>query len=428
MYHRDSVHADDFWQFEPTKPRQAHHGLQIHDDLWHQQLGKHAESSPDMTVHDPGHEDKWLEQIRPTGHDDMKLLAFQSLHSSLQVMAAPAGFGHLAGQQPLRENAQTVSAQEGFRLVNANHQNVLSRSVSLTKANLDHLRRAEEEPAAKRTQLWISRLGQPHLCDRDQGGDRTDVPVEATEVSVPTVKAKLPRMIPPMLSALQVRPAPPPPRAVSPAAAVTKDLNRRPSTQLRQHAARQEIVAQSYRTDNNNNRNSSKDNNSTFRHIPLAIPPLPQRSLPIAIPRKSSKSESSSDSVLKSLLLESQQSRKRPISPAATADRADMTDRADRTGSTQSLAVQPFDILRRRLLGLDHAEDMPHAASVLTIAEEAFPEKGGDREEDFVKNETAASKPSANLTQKTSYKATSVLKHLLNRYTADATSDSKKEI
>ena len=92
-----------------------------------------------------------------------------------------------------------------------------------------------------------------------------------------------------MMSALQVHPAPPPP----PPPALSPIASRGPSPQrvtLMLHNSEGESQGSSpprrvpafYSDESNNNNNN---NIVVHRHVPLATPPLPQRSLPIPIPR-----------------------------------------------------------------------------------------------------------------------------------------------
>ena len=53
MYHRNKVHTDEFWKYEMSKNRRGSNAnnstigslldSQTNEDLWHRQLGKHAD-------------------------------------------------------------------------------------------------------------------------------------------------------------------------------------------------------------------------------------------------------------------------------------------------------------------------------------------------------------------------------------------------
>ncbi|QQP31571.1 Oocyte zinc finger protein XlCOF22like [Caligus rogercresseyi] len=95
MYHRNKVHTDEFWKYELTKHRRAVVDSKTNEDMWKKQLGKHGceqNSSGEL----------WLDQIQviqpnqsssqgssPSKSSisaEMKLLALQSLQSSLKLM------------------------------------------------------------------------------------------------------------------------------------------------------------------------------------------------------------------------------------------------------------------------------------------------------------------------------------------------------
>ena len=108
MYHRNKVHTDEFWKYELAKHRRTVLDSKTNEDMWKKQLGKHAdEVIPAHPHHFPPHiehekeemkrsPDQWLEQIKLSTSTDpnqnnqvsteMKLLALQSLQSSLQMM------------------------------------------------------------------------------------------------------------------------------------------------------------------------------------------------------------------------------------------------------------------------------------------------------------------------------------------------------
>ena len=108
MYHRNKVHTDEFWKYELAKHRRTVLDSKTNEDMWKKQLGKHAdEVIPAHPHHFQPHiehekeemkrsPDQWLEQIKLSTSTDpnqnnqvsteMKLLALQSLQSSLQMM------------------------------------------------------------------------------------------------------------------------------------------------------------------------------------------------------------------------------------------------------------------------------------------------------------------------------------------------------
>ena len=43
MYHRNKVHTDEFWKYELAKHRRSGLDIQTNEDMWHRQLGKHAD-------------------------------------------------------------------------------------------------------------------------------------------------------------------------------------------------------------------------------------------------------------------------------------------------------------------------------------------------------------------------------------------------
>ena len=560
MYHRNKVHTDEFWKYELSKHRRTVMDNETNEDMWQRQLGKHATGSETASnappsaslLHeiDPNHEDKWLDQIkRSSDVSDMKLLALRSLQSSLQFMSNPgAGFRFQPEQQqsqmkepkheefvPTREDGYlAMLANVSFSRMEGNsnsskdwtQQAPAQQQLKASSApNWEVLKDMQEEPAAKRTQMWLAQLGQYKQKEYQEELDRSHdelweeqiaraklsnstnnnnsnvrSSIEAVEITIDDEdeeakavekKARPPRLLPMMMSALQVHPAPPPP----PPPALSPIASRGPSPQrvtLMLHNSEGESQGSSpprrvpafYSDESNNNNNN---NIVVHRHVPLATPPLPQRSLPIPIPRShnninnhhsnnssscnnSLKSEISTksfpasgqtDSVLKSLLLEST-SRKRPISPPPAP-------------AVKSPAEET-DILRRRLLGLPDLEPVakpvskpvtsrfsPPSATItskdaerqlrattpllLTAAfngqqnfieslRNSLNKSGQGRLDDVIvprlhddqieKNETTmTTTPGA---YKTTYKTTSVLKHLLHRYTADATDNNKKEI
>ena len=598
MYHRNKVHTDEFWKYELSKHRRTVLDNETNEDLWQRQLGKHAMAGEALPtgpaaaslLHeiDPNHEDKWLDQIKRSAEvSDMKLLALRSLRSSLQFMSTPAAAAAAAVSQPSfrfqpeqptppsrpREdkNDEFVPTKEdGYLAMLANvsfsrlegskgsvgdwsHQAPTRQSTSTP--HWEVLRDMQEEPAAKRTQMWLAQLGQYRHKDFQDELDRshdelweeqiarakqsssnstscssnnnntscssnnnntscssnnntntttTNVrsSIEAVEITIDDddddeakaveKKSRPPRLLPMMMSALQVHPAPPPP----PPPALSPIASRGPSPQrvtLTLHTSEGESQGSSprrvpafYAEDTNNNNNNN--NVAITRHVPLATPPLPQRSLPIPIPRSHNnnnnnnknsnnilKSENSAksqishptDSVLKSLLLESS-SRKRPISPTPPPP----------TAASKPFPVDETDILRRRLLGLPDLESVPAAKPVQKFSppsatitskdaerlatfarrcndarvtpEAMMPagDNGNLLQKNFIESlrnnfnqgvasdarVDAMSSPSPRLivdsdkVEKTSYKTTSVLKHLLHRYNADASDNGKKEI
>ena len=460
MYHRNKVHTDEFWKYELAKHRRTVLDNETNEDMWRRQLGKHASlgsGSGEMilnrraSIHgsllhelDPCHEDKWLDQIKRSAEGpasaDMKLLALRSLHSSLQHMSASAAVN--AGlrygsehQQPLgrqeEEEEFTPTREDGYLAMLANvsynrrerepsqdwQQSIQQQQQQPQPQDLkstsnspqwEVLKDIMEEPAAKRTQMWLAQLGQYRQKELQEEIDRSHdelweeqiarikhnpirSPLEAVEITIDEDKneakaiaaatarkmeqrTRPPAMLPLMMSALQVRPAPPPP----PPPALSPILSRGPSPQqltLTLHSSDGESDGSTprkvpaYYTEESNN-NNNNNNVVIPRHVPLAPPPLPQRSLPIPIPRithpvkpdgPSPKSNSPpTDSVLKSLLLDAA-SRKRPISPPPKAVAA-----APSPAKSRFSVSDETDILRRRLLGLKDVVE-PTASSKIVM-------------------------------------------------------------
>jgi hypothetical protein len=150
---------------------------------------------------------------------------------------------------------------------------------------------------------------------------------------------------------------------------------------------------------------------------------------------------SPADSVLKSLLLDSS-SRKRPISPPPPPPVAVVKN---------PFPADETDILRRRLLGLPDLEPVPaKPAPKFSPPSATVTSRDADRQtsplavnlsQNFIESLRNNLNPSDDarfgvadvkaprlIDERTSYKTTSVLKHLLHRYNADATDNSKKEI
>ena len=112
MYHRNKVHTDEFWKYELAKHRRVGFDYAVNEDMWKKQLGRHAEAvarknfsldEHTAPISEAGrinlaNEDKWLDQIqrstsktsyqRSQVASEMKLLALQSLQSSLNFMNA----------------------------------------------------------------------------------------------------------------------------------------------------------------------------------------------------------------------------------------------------------------------------------------------------------------------------------------------------
>ena len=202
MYHRNKVHTDEFWKYELSKHRRvstnancgviALHGQDgnvVNEDMWKKQLGRHAVED----VNNNGNNYKWLDQIQKQQQGgpnqaavsaEMKLLALQSLQFMQQKIKAPSS----ALPPPPPPPPPKHTSQEGYLTLlaqmraqnNTNHHHqqqegdFLSPPSTLSSSRSPSLRSSprpttvltpmalpdiKEEPAAKRTQMWLAQLG-----------------------------------------------------------------------------------------------------------------------------------------------------------------------------------------------------------------------------------------------------------------------------
>ena len=232
MYHRNKVHTDEFWKYELAKHRRTVLDSKTNEDMWKKQLGKHADEvvpvpSGGLTaindhhvLHQRSNEeihkqspDRWLEQIKlSTANDpnqnnqvstEMKLLALQSLQSSLQNslqmmnMKKPSPKSSSASEAGLISRPQTPpscsppTAPTPNTVVNVpppppshggylNRLNLLAHLSAQRKAETEgfeverprkvsecsaasspasYLPDVKEECPTKRTQMWLAQLG-----------------------------------------------------------------------------------------------------------------------------------------------------------------------------------------------------------------------------------------------------------------------------
>ena len=216
MYHRNKVHTDEFWRYELTKNRRTVMDDMANEDLWKQQLGKHAEeaaklkkeaaeaaaaaaaateesSSRGMTPAPQEQEQQplWQEQLGVEATEastaaslepastEMKLLALQNLQSSLHFismgmsgpqLAAMTSLQRLAGlhsslAEPPVKLEPSAPPQDSYLSLLAklaqkeseDRQAETGESSSITSGPPASLP-AKEESSIKRTQLWLQQV------------------------------------------------------------------------------------------------------------------------------------------------------------------------------------------------------------------------------------------------------------------------------
>jgi len=219
MYHRNKVHTDEFWRFELTKNRKTIVDDVANEDLWKQQLGKHAEEAaklkkeaaeaaetaaaaeePSSRGVTPAPQEEqpaaaWVQQVKRSSTPapaapplepvttEMKLLALQNLQQNLHLhlsmgmsgMAAP----RLAAMNSLQRLAtlQTNMAEDPVKHEPAAppQESYLSLLAQLAKKESEErfaesnqssstatrpsaILPAKEESSVKRTQMWLQQV------------------------------------------------------------------------------------------------------------------------------------------------------------------------------------------------------------------------------------------------------------------------------
>lgn len=411
---------------------------------------------------------------------EMKLLALQSLQNSLQMMSMKLPTAPPKVQEeekklnspaePSKEGYLTLLAHLSAQRSKASEQEQTSapprvgqRSQSESSGMPPYLSEMKEECATKRTQMWLAQLGQYRQKNSFQDEmDRNHEelweeqiakvkqfpvksPLEPIEITIEDqeqdIKAGLKAVLPPPVS--EEPPSPPPALNVI---SIKTSAIQRVENQPRTFSLSLEI--------NNNDQQQQQPP----RHIPVPLLPTskplmalvqnqagPKRKL-LDIPDDDpiihvQEQESTDDdqavihveskepvedqgSVLKSLLMD-RLPRKRPLSPAKAEQPP-----AKRL-SLASTAGGESDILRRRLLGIK-AEAMeeqvlikpkfqPPTATI--TSQQQLDEQQGNQGQsspvDLSKAEPQPQQPMKNYTQ------TSVLKHLLYRYTSSGKSEDE---
>ena len=205
MYHRNKVHTDEFWRYELTKNRRTILDDKVNEDLWKQQLGKHAEEAAKIKLENNNamaqdDQVQWLEQVNRPSSDmtpEMKLIALQSLQKSLQYMSVAgnkiSAENRLSAEQPAPENIQLLQncdaiSQNGGPFpqpikqeVDVGQESYLSllarisrRESSEPNNNTDQdkppVLPTNEESAANRTQLWLQQVTKyrSKVCKEEQ--------------------------------------------------------------------------------------------------------------------------------------------------------------------------------------------------------------------------------------------------------------------
>lgn len=213
MYHRNKVHTDEFWRYELTKNRRTVMDDMANEDLWKQQLGKHAEEAAKLkkeaaeAAHVTEEEEKtsdvpvhtketpeqaatgWLDQIQKSATStapkqltlepvttEMKLLALQNLQSSLHFismagmsgsqLAAITSLQRLADIQSSLQTETQVKAepsgppQESYLhlLAQLAQKESEERSGESSSSAPPVALPAKEESSVKRTQLWLQQV------------------------------------------------------------------------------------------------------------------------------------------------------------------------------------------------------------------------------------------------------------------------------
>ena len=418
MFHKNKVHTDEFWKYELAKHRRVGFDYSVNEDMWKKQLGRHADEvskksfslDEQSNISEAGRvniasEDKWLDQIqRSTSQttyqksqvaSEMKLLALQSLQSSLHFMNADVlSRKRLEDRQNSTLNMGSSPSRTFLTKLSSSNGNFIAsppRSPSRSPSRSPMLPDIKEEPAAKRTQMWLAQLGRyrqrslfQEELDRNheelweeqiakaktQASKLPLAPVEITlDEEPPTLEKKDQNPVPiepltqppkpnfvgmfPLMSALQVHP-PPRPKA-APSATITRppseeetpptlNLTTLPAKYLRlsddsvepkkDQAPRKDIlqITEEFKTD---------------EQLPVVkdtIEPMDkEKSEPVDI----TKEPEMNSSVLKSILLEGGSSRKRSsLTNTAPTPKPGWLAKDNNNSSSCN------DILRRRLLGI----------------------------------------------------------------------------
>ena len=406
MYHRNKVHTDEFWKYELAKHRRTVLDSKTNEDMWRKQLGKHADEteleeslsrSRSLEIHDRSKQpdDRWLEQIkRSTSTDpgqnsqvsqEMKLLALQSLQTSLQMMSMKKPT--LAERPQTPESPPKSQPTEGGYLTLLAHLSA-QRKASESSEIPPYLSEMKEESAAKRTQMWLQQLGayrqKSHFSESDLTDRNHDELWEEQIAKVKKSPIKSPlEPIEITIEDQEEKAVLPPPLAENKIITLKTSQIQRVHTQPRTFSLTLEV-----------------NNNEQRPHIPVALAPTRNTSQPLLeIPQ-----EIDEEPVLKSLLM-GKLPRKRPLSPPVS----------EKAEKAKRLSVESSDILRRRLLGIKEEQEIrptaeirpkfqPPSATITSQELEGPPQNGPV---DLRKSEQPVKK---------NYTQTSVLKHLLYRY------------
>ena len=482
MYHRNKVHTDEFWRYELARHRRTDSDSKMNEDMWTKQLGKHAEEAnqanlldcktnvTNVTDQEPNVEKtNWMEAIRKQQVDqdkqskdhsaqrqklvaEVQMLALQSLHTSLSYLqkenetsaAQPDIISREGLPLPLPVSVKAKEdtppppppPQEAYQrnqayinllaTLRAHNDQGEKRQVeeqsqvpiqhrSTRSPNLEDLK---EEPAAKRTQMWLAQLGQyqqkslQEELDRnhDQLWEEQIARVKANPVKSPLEPEEIviddpapekqkqdiseekpqPNMMFPLMSALEVHP---PPLGFKmkrkPSATITRPpaVEEEPK-QVRLLSPLQKKVGENQELP----KNEEKKITLPLEHNLPELYSEEKETIATVPEQKEEKVEEEEPvSFLKSILLD-RMSRKRPSLDQKPLIRP-------------VVKSEPNDILRSRLLGLP------------PVLENTEPKPKMKKEDE----------PVVKKQEKSSYAHKSVLKHLLFRYNEEEQESASKK-